>query len=150
MAHKGKFKPQNPHKYIGDPTNIIYRSSWEAILMNWLDKQPKITRWSSEEIIIWYYSPIDGKRHRYFPDFFVEQQRDGKTEKILIEIKPKHQTIPPVKKLTPSGKIAKSYLHEVKNWGINQAKWRASLSYCKDRGWKFAVMTEDHLIGKNI
>ena len=148
MAHKGKFKPQNPHKYIGDPTNIIYRSSWEVILMDYLDKHQNIKRWSSEEIIIPYFSPIDGKRHRYFPDFFVEQEKDGKVEKILIEIKPKKQTVPPIKNLSPTGKITKSYLTEVKNWGINQAKWNSAVSYCNNRGWKFAVMTEDHLIGK--
>ena len=148
MAHKGKFKPQNPHKYIGDPTNIIYRSSWEVILMDYLDKHQNIKRWSSEEIIIPYFSPIDGKKHRYFPDFFVEQEKEGKIEKILIEIKPKKQTVPPIKNLSPTGKITKSYLTEVKNWGINQAKWNSAVSYCNNRGWKFAVMTEDHLIGK--
>ena len=148
MAHKGKFKPQNPHKYIGDPTNIIYRSSWEVILMDYLDKHQNIKRWSSEEIIIPYFSPIDGKKHRYFPDFFVEQEKEGKIEKILIEIKPKKQTVPPTKSLSPTGKITKSYLNEVKNWGINQAKWNSAIAYCNSKGWKFAVMTEDHLIGK--
>ena len=27
MAYKGKFKPDRPEKYKGDPTKIVYRSS---------------------------------------------------------------------------------------------------------------------------
>lgn len=26
---QGKYLLQNPEKYLGDPTNVIYRSSWE-------------------------------------------------------------------------------------------------------------------------
>ena len=31
---KGRYKPINPSKYKGNPTNIIYRSSWELKLDN--------------------------------------------------------------------------------------------------------------------
>ena len=41
--HQGKFKPQNPEKYKGDPMNIIFRSSWERIFCNWCDKNSKIS-----------------------------------------------------------------------------------------------------------
>ncbi len=30
-THKGIFKPTNPNKYKGDPTNIIYRSWYPVI-----------------------------------------------------------------------------------------------------------------------
>ena len=145
---KGKFKPKNPSKYSGDPTNIIYRSSWELKVMVLLDSHPNVLRWGSEDIVIPYESPVDGRIHRYFPDFFVEQiNKDGKKEKILIEVKPKHQTIAPSvgNKLTPKGMISKKYLSEVMTYGVNQAKWRAAIELCKDRGWKFQIMTEDHL-----
>ena len=62
MAYSGRFTPSNPQKYIGDPNNIIYRSSWECKVMNWLDKNPDILSWASEELIIPYISPVDGQR----------------------------------------------------------------------------------------
>tara|TARA_R100000231_G_C5327151_1_gene165160 strand:+ start:501 stop:911 length:411 start_codon:yes stop_codon:yes gene_type:complete len=133
---------------MGDPTNIIYRSSWELKLMSYLDKHPNVTRWGSEEMYLPYKSPVDGKLHRYFPDFYVEQiNTEKKKEKILIEVKPKYQTMPPdvSKKKTPTGKISKTFLQEVKNYGVNQAKWKAAKQYCADRGWRFQIMTEEHL-----
>ena len=54
MAYSGTFRPKNPRKYAGDPNNIIYRSTWEARVMNWLDKNPNIITWASEEIAIPY------------------------------------------------------------------------------------------------
>lgn len=148
VTYKGKFKPKNPSKYTGDATNIIYRSSWELKLMVLLDNHPNVIRWGSEEIAIPYESPIDGRIHRYYPDFFVEQiNKDGKKERLLIEVKPKQQTQPPDinNKLTPKGMISKKYLNEVMTYGVNQAKWKAAIEMCKDRGWKFQIMTETEL-----
>ena len=34
---KGIFKPINYKKYKGDPTKIVYRSSWELKVMSSLD-----------------------------------------------------------------------------------------------------------------
>ena len=91
MAYKGKFRPQNRNKYKGNASDIRYRSGWELNFMKYLDRQPEVLRWSSEEIIIPYKSPIDGRMHRYFPDFWVKTAK-GET---LIEIKPKKQPKPP-------------------------------------------------------
>ena len=141
-TYKGIFKPKNPQKYRGDPTNIIYRSSWELKLMMYLDEHREVIGWSSEEIIIPYRSPIDGKIHRYFPDFKVTKiNKDGIKETALIEVKPLAQTKPPERQ----NKITKRYLTEVKTWGINEAKWNAALEYCKDRGWSFHIFTEKEL-----
>jgi hypothetical protein len=148
MAYQGKFKPKNPSKYLGDSTNIVYRSSWELKLMTFLDAHKDVTKWASEEVVIPYRSPLDGRIHRYFPDFYVEQINSmGKKEKILIEVKPNYQTKEPSsdKKLTPKGKLSAKYLNEVKTWGINKAKWEAAEEYCKDKGWKFKLMTEKEL-----
>ena len=146
MAYQGRFKPKNPTKYMGDPTNIIYRSGWELKLMSYLDTHVNVLQWSSEEVVIPYKSPIDGRRHRYFPDFYLEQiTTNGIKEKILIEVKPKYQTVPPVVQTTKTKKPTKRYINEVKTWGINQAKWIAAEEFCKDRGWKFQIMHEDHL-----
>ena len=72
MRYKqGKYIPRLPRKYKGDPRNIVYRSSWEYKFMLWCDQTPSVTEWGSEEIAIPYISPLDGKRHRYYPDFYV-------------------------------------------------------------------------------
>ena len=42
MAYKGVFRARNPHKYKGDPTNIIYRSRWELMVMQKLDSHPDV------------------------------------------------------------------------------------------------------------
>ena len=68
--HQGRFKPKNSAKYVGDPTNIIYRSSYELKFMKWCDINDNITEWGSEEVAIPYRSPIDNRIHRYFPDFY--------------------------------------------------------------------------------
>ena len=144
--YQGRFKPRNPEKYKGDPTNIIYRSGWELKLMSYLDKHPHVTKWCSEEIIIPYRSPIDGRMHRYFPDFYVEQiNKEKRKEKVLIEVKPYAQTQPPKIQNTKKNKPTKRYLNEVKTWGINSAKWKAAEEFCKDRGYIFRIITENEL-----
>lgn len=142
MAYSGLFKPRNPHKYIGDPTKIVYRSSWEVRVMNWLDLNDDILSWASEELIVPYKSPIDGKWHRYFPDFLVKMRtKDGKLKTLMLEVKPKKETTPP-----PQPKrITENYVKAVRTWGVNEAKWKAAIEFCKDRSWEFRVITEDHL-----
>lgn len=149
--HQGFFKPKHPEKYKGDPTNIVYRSSWEFRLYTHLDSHPNVHKWSSEEFFIPYKSPIDGKWHRYFPDVYVEQiNSDGIKKGILIEVKPDAQTRPPDPrtKTTAKGNLSRRYLNEVKTWGINEAKWNAAKEFCADRGWEFVILTEKQLFGK--
>jgi hypothetical protein len=142
MSYKGFFRPKNPGKYKGNPNNVIYRSSWELKLMVHLDSHPDVLEWSSEEFCIPYRSPIDGKLHRYFPDFFVKKRNpEGITESLVIEVKPKIQVIPP----TPKKKLTRKYLNEVKTYGINSAKWKAAQEFCELRKWKFIIMTEKEL-----
>lgn len=139
---KGRFTPKNPEKYMGDVTNIIYRSSWELKLLNFLDKHPSIIRYNSEETIIPYVSPVDNRIHRYFPDFLVKKKgKDGKISTAIIEVKPASQTIPPMKQKT----INKRYINEVMTYGVNQAKWNSAKKYCEDRGWEFLIFTEKEL-----
>ena len=142
MAYKGKYNPQNPQKYMGDPTNIIYRSLWERKFMVFCDNQDSVLEWGSEEVVVPYISPFDNKRHRYFVDFIVTlKKKNGLKETLLIEVKPKKQCVAPEKKK----KKTKSYLCDVKNWGINSAKWKAAQEYAENRGWKFKILTEDTL-----
>jgi hypothetical protein len=142
MSYKGLFHPKNPSKYKGDSTNIIYRSLWELRLMTYLDAHPDVILWASEEFCIPYRSPLDGRVHRYFPDFWIKQKLpDGKIDTKVIEVKPFSQTKPP----TVKSRKTKQYLHEVATWGINEAKWTAAKSFCDSKGWKFVIMTEKEL-----
>jgi hypothetical protein len=142
MAYSGLFKPKHPEKYVGDPTNIVYRSSWEAKVMSWLDNNDSIITWASEELFIPYISPVDNRWHRYFPDFLVKYRtKDNKLSTMMLEVKPKKQTAQP----EPQKRKTKQFISEVKTWGVNQAKWKAANEYCLDRGWEFKLITEDHL-----
>ena len=149
MAYKGRFKPANPDKYKGDPTKITYRSSWEFKFFRFVDQHPDVIWWQSEEIAIPYLSPIDNRVHRYFPDVILKKRvGPDQYETVMIEIKPKSQTMPPdisKRNKTPTGRISRRYLNEVKTYGINDAKWAAARKYCNERGWKFEIMTESHL-----
>ena len=107
MSYRGKFKPKNPKKYKGNPTNIVYRSLLERRFMVYLGNTPAVLKWSSEEIIIPYVSPIDNRVHRYFPDFYMKyKNKYGMTVNQLIEIKPSKQTKPP----NPKRKLTKTEL----------------------------------------
>ena len=143
MSYKGRYFPSNPKKYKGNPNQIIYRSLWERKVMVYCDKNDAILEWGSEEIIVPYLSPWDGRLHRYFPDFYMKvRQSDGSTKKFIIELKPKAQTKEPTR--NPKRKT-KKWFGEVKNRGINQAKWKSAEEYCKDQGMEFKIFTEDHI-----
>jgi hypothetical protein len=138
--HQGKFKPENPRKYKGDPSNIVYRSSWEFTMMRRLDRDKDVIAWASEELVIPYISPIDERVHRYFPDF-VYQTKEGT---FVVEIKPEAQTKQPIK----GKKKKKTFANEVITYEINSAKWRAAKEFCEDRKLKFVILTERDLYGK--
>lgn len=139
---QGKYKPQNPQKYKGDPTNIIYRSSWERKFLVYCDNNKNIIEYSSEEIALPYRSPLDNRVHRYFPDFYIKvKESNGQIKKYLVEIKPKKQTVEPKIKQ----RRTKQYIYEVTEWAKNQAKWKAAREFCEDRQWQFKIVTEDDL-----
>lgn len=132
------WRPKNPEKYAGDAGNIWVRSSWELKVYKWMDSNPNVISWSSEEIAIPYFSPVDNKWHRYFPDVLAKIRSKDKVQTYLVEIKPYNQTIEPkVKK-----RVTKTYINEVCTWGINSAKWKAAREYCLDRKWEFKLLTE--------
>lgn len=140
--YQGKYNPKRPEKYAGDPTDVIYRSSWELKFMNWCDNTPSVVKWSSETTVIPYICPTDNRPHRYFVDFKIQvQDKDGNLKTYLVEIKPEIQTRPPA---VPKRKT-KRYLTEVMTWGKNDAKWKYAREYCKDRGIEFVILTEKHL-----
>jgi hypothetical protein len=133
MAIRGKFIPKNPEKYIGDASNIFFRSLWEASCMKFFDSSKDVLRWGSEELSIPYLSPKDGRVHQYFPDFFVEYRDvEGNIKKEIVEVKPYHESDSAAAK-TDRSKAALE---------INEAKWAAAATFCESRGLQFRVLTE--------
>jgi hypothetical protein len=142
MAYSGRYTPKNIKKYRGNPDKVYYRSLWERNFMVYCDNTSAILEWGSEEVIIPYISPLDGRKHRYFPDFYIKvKQADGSIKKIIIEVKPKKQCKPP----DIPKKKTKRFINEVRTWGVNKAKWEAAIEWCNDRGMEFKILTEDHV-----
>lgn len=155
---KGAYKPKNPIKYKGDPTNIIYRSSWELKFMRWCDETSSVIEWSSETVVVPYRSKVDELiekkkklnykiMHRYFVDFYVKlKTKDGTIKRWLVEVKPYSQTKEPVK--PENAKSSRSYTNALMRWWINDAKWKAAREYAADRNMEFKLITEKELYGK--
>jgi hypothetical protein len=140
--HQGEFKPKNPEKYKGT-LPIVARSSWETKFMRFCDTNAKILHWGSETVVIQYFDPVANKTRRYFTDFIIRVQlADGSVITQVIEIKPYKQTIPPVNK-NRKNKLA--LLKEQQMYATNLAKWQAAEHVCKQKGWKFLVLTEKDL-----
>lgn len=133
---QGLFTPKHPEKYVGDVTNIVYRSSWELEVNEFLDNNVKVLRWASEEFHIPYLSAVDGKMHKYYPDYWVEFVNDkGQIVQEVLECKPKQQV------KAPRGK-RKMSLYEQQQYARNISKWTAAEKWCADRGMTFRIITE--------
>lgn len=87
-----------------------------------------------------YYSRVDKRLRRYFPDFWVMiKTKDGTVKRIIIEIKPMAQ----VKK--PCSRKRDKLLKEMATWIINQDKWNAAKAWAEKNGWEFTIFTEYEL-----
>ena len=86
---------------------------------------------------------MDSKVHRYFVDnFIVFKDKNGNTNKFLIEIKPSKQTQRPTK---TKNKKQKTILYEQKMYITNTAKWEAANEWAKKKGYTFLILTEKEL-----
>lgn len=133
---KGRYLPKFPEKYVGDVTNVTFRSKWEKRFMEFCDNNLNILKWGSEEIKIPYLKPTTKKIHNYIPDFFIQYKNSkGELVKEIIEIKPKKE-VALTKKSSTYDKVAIV---------INMAKWEAAQQFCKAHGLVFRVLTEDSL-----
>ena len=140
MAYKSKYNPENPNKYVGNFDKIICRSTWERKMCKYLDLNEKVKKWSSEELAIPYYSPVNRKWRKYYPDFLCEiEDKTGKIVKYIIEVKPEKQTKHPIQK------NKRKYLNEMATYTINTCKWKAAIKLCEDNGWIFKIITEKEL-----
>ncbi len=143
MAYRGKYRPVNPRKYNGNIDDIVFRSLWERKFMVHLDLSSSIIKWSSESIVVPYTSPVDGKRHRYFTDFWLRvKEIDGTIKEKLIEIKPFAQCYAPKVRKRKTTK----YIREVRTYGVNQAKWAAAQDFADLNKMEFMVLTEKGML----
>ncbi|MBF84643.1 MAG: hypothetical protein CL489_09225 [Acidobacteria bacterium] len=142
MAYKGKFRPTNIGKYKGNWKKIQYRSLWELHIMKWCDRNNDVIKWSSEEVVIPYYSSQDNKKRRYFMDFYVKM-RNG--NEFLFEVKPEKETHKPKKPSRMTTKAKERFIKEDYTWKVNNDKWKTAHKLCEKRGWKFKIITEKAL-----
>lgn len=144
--NQGYFNPQFPEKYTGQKP-IIFRSSWERKFMIWCDTSEKIVLWSSEPIVIPYWSKMENRSRNYYPDFYFKAlQYDGTYKEYLVEIKPKAQIIRPQPPKKNSKKALESYKFLAEQYLKNMDKYTAAKEYCAHRNWNFIVLTEDTII----
>lgn len=144
--HQGFFRCRNPSKYLGDVTDIVYRSGLEKSYMMKLDADPSVIKWESETFAIPYYDPISARPRRYFPDFRVtKKNKEGIAKTYVIEVKPECQTQLPKRSKKPSRHSERRYLSESLVYSKNRAKWDAAIKYCKKNGFEFIILTEKQL-----
>lgn len=136
--HQGKFLPENVEKYKGDYRNITYRSNWEKQLLIWLDNNPNIKWYNSEDVVIRYLCRTDNTYHRYFMDFAFETTAGTK---FLVEVKPFAQTQRPVE---PKRKT-KSYHNAMNTYLKNISKWEAAREFALKNDYEFRIWTENYL-----
>lgn len=150
--HQGYYKIQNHNKYIGNPNEIVYRSSWEYKFMIYCDLNPGILKWGSEVFKISYTDRL-GKGHAYIPDFYIETVNKDNPDflnKFLIEVKPLQETMEPIIPKTISEKKMKSLEYQVSAWQKNKYKWAHAIEWCNARDIKFYLVTEEQLGKLNV
>lgn len=143
--HNGYYKIQNPHKYMGNPVDIVYRSSWEYKFMIYCDLTAGVLKWGSEVFRIPYIDYM-GKNRIYIPDFYLETRdmiNDGLMNRFLVEIKPDKETHEPI---IPIGNISEKKLknlqYDIGVWQKNKYKWTYTIVWCNARDIKFWLLTE--------
>ena len=150
---QGYYKLVNTEKYIGDTSQIIYRSSWEHRFCVYCDTNENVIRWSSEPVGIKYVSPLDNpagnKTHTYYVDFYLRVKEGDNEVDYLAEVKPEASLTKPLlegQKITT--KKIKNYNYALKTWLVNRAKFSAAKLFAAERGYKFVIVTEDFLFSR--
>ena len=140
--HQGQFNPKFTDKYVGNLSEIYFRSGWELKFMRHCDMSNDVLRWSSEAVMVPYTSPIDHRVHRYYIDFYIEvKNSEGNKSAWILEVKPTKHTKMPKRPLKESVKSLHNYVNEVKRVLVNQAKFKAARNFAKMNDIKFGVVT---------
>lgn len=153
--HGGLYVPTNKDKVIklNEQGGIWYRSSWEKKILFYLDHNVDVIRYGCEFLEIPYMLtevkdgfPVTSK-HRYYPDFYYEMKApDGSIRKVVAEVKPKTETLPPKPpKQGATRKQLMNFEYSIKMWNKNLSKWQFAVEYCKSKGVNFVIITEDFI-----
>ena len=143
MAYSGIYKVKNREKYTGDVDNVVYRSLKERQIMVFFDACENILEWGSEEVIVPYVYDVDGRIHRYFPDFTCNlRSQSGEIKDYLLEYKPFSQCSPPKPPKTRHHKRQTRFLKESQTYIKNINKWKAANAWAKKNEMEFFVITE--------
>jgi len=139
---QGWYIPENPNKYMGNGA-VKYRSSYEQRLFYYLDNEDNVLAWGSESIAIPYIFELDNSQHRYYPDVIATiRTKDGTIKRLVIEVKPYKQTLPPARSKKISSKNTHRFDEDMTMFIKNKNKWDAADLYCKKNNLEFVIMTE--------
>ena len=86
--------------------------------------------------------------HKYYADFYYEIKNPSNPalmDRVLVEIKPNKELTPPENPINETEKGLKNYEYAIRTHIKNKLKWSASIDFCNKRGWKFILISEEHL-----
>lgn len=155
-AKRGLYKLLNPEKFMPPVDNymsstclnesgdlcVLFKSSLEMRAFKYADFNKFVTKWSLEPFAIPYIKPEDMKRHRYYPDLFMEFENG---EKFIVEIKSSTERSKPAVPLYKTAQSVQRYAKDCLTYATNCAKWKAAEDFCRLRGYHFTVLTEREL-----
>ena len=147
-AKKGLYKLDFPNKYVGktsDNGEVLYRSSWEQRVFYYMDHNKNVIEWSNETVVVPYLFKIDGKVHRYYPDVVCKAKSGEGIVTMMLEVKPKWQTVAPTKPKNRSISRKERYEKDMYTYVKNECKWEAAEAFCAKNGYIFKIITEDDI-----
>lgn len=100
-----------------------FESSLERDWLVVLDFDPAVKSVLEQPFSIEY--TFDGKQRRYTPDVIAEFENPNRTETIIYEVKPRE--------------VLRA------NWDRYKVRFKAAVRYCKERGWRFKIVTEKEI-----
>lgn len=105
---------------VKNDKDFNYRSSWEKIILEYLDQDQSVAKFDFESIRIKYKLSYENYHRTYIPDLLIKYN-NGETK--LIEVKPS------------------AFVNTQKN----QAKFQAAQKFCELTGFTFEIWSEDKL-----
>ena len=86
-------------------------------------------------------------KHTYYPDFWYKRlKEDGSVEEVLMEVKPYKETVKPKSPaFNATRKQLENFEYAMNMWNANMYKWEHTIEFCKNKGIKFIIMTEQYI-----
>ena len=157
-AKQGWYRVLNPEKFISQVQEsktvmkstrmnegfleINFKSNLERIGLKYCDMNKYVKKYSLEPFPIKYCSPVDNKVHRYFVDLYIEFENN---QKFLVEIKSSGETKEPKLPSKKTQKAMMNYQKALQTFAVNTAKWKSAEAFCKEKGMRFIILTENEL-----